>query len=107
MVLVAGRIAVSAAVAAVQLEADGARARFCAFAGPNLVAADAVTEAVAEIAVRQRHDDIEIAAAGAAERRLVAVAFGVLQADDIVRLAVAGEVDRAHGVRRELDLLAV
>ena len=73
----------------------------------NFVPVDLFGEHAAKLAVRQRHQKIRPAAAGAAEAAgLRAPARRVLEADDIVLDAISVEVDLAHGVPRESDLAA-
>src|SRR6185295_9503259 len=78
--LVAARIAGAAAIGAVQLKANGARAT----TRLDLVAAHALREDALVAAVPVRDQDFKIAAAGAAERGFTLGALGILQMHDVV-----------------------
>src|SRR5215470_15980356 len=98
----AGRRSVSAAITAMQLKTDPARhARSCDGIGMDFVAPDIAVEHAAHLAVRQRHEDVEDAAAGAAGDRFMVGALGPGEAHDVIVTAVAGEVELAHGILRE------
>ncbi len=92
----------SPAITAVQLEADAARAG----SRQDAVIAGLIAEHRAHAAVRQRHNDVELAAACAAMRGRVIMALGVVVIDDVVVAAVAGEIEGAYAVGRKGDAAA-
>src|SRR6266705_5105109 len=73
-------IAVAAAISAMQRETDGAGA----LPRQDFVAADMAIEHAANPTVRQRHQNLQAAAAGAAIGRLAVGAFGVAEVHDVV-----------------------
>src|SRR5688572_28875008 len=92
-----------AAARAVQVEAEGAR---------PAAALDAIGEHPLEEHARKgsvlfRHHDGKVTAAGAAERRFTPVATRMLEVDDEIGAAVAGQVELAHRLRPKLDPLAI
>ena len=95
--LMQGRIAVPAAIAAVQSESDAA----CTAAWLDVIVTHLQAEHRARAAARQRDDDVDLAAAGAAIGAFMVLAGGVAQIDDVVVMRAAGEIDGAHGVGRE------
>jgi len=93
----ARRVAVSAAIAAVQREADRSRT----FPRQDFIVAHPLLEHGARVAAGKRHEDVEFAPAAAAKNRLAILALGVAQIENVIVAAVAGEIECAHGVGRE------
>src|SRR5262249_15762124 len=96
----ARRIAMSAAVAAMQCKANGARA----FSGKNFVVSYLLLEYQSRTPDRKRRDNAELATARATVRPFSAGALRVAEVEDVIVAGGSRQVDRADGIGGKLHL---